>query len=205
MTDKQNMASPTPVGQEAQNTKEITSLELENRQQVIEQARKMHPIATELQAQYPVIPEEYEQNNPLIPSKPKSFIRRFTGALLIPFLLSLVAFIVLAAVGDSGLISINTFIQKYWITGMVCRVGLYCLFAWIIVPNMLRNIKHRKLLELHYYYEQAKQEPRCDIQTLWEIESRMQRVAQSHLSPWLIFSGLLLFDLIAVELPFILK
>lgn len=202
MTDKHHNASLAPIARGAQH--EITALD-ENHQQLIEQAKKLHPIATELQAQHPVIPKEYEENNPPIVLKPKSWLKRFTVALLLPFFLALIAFIVLAVVGNNGIASINAFIRNYWITGVVFRLGVYALFAWLIVPKILRDTQQRKLLELHYYYEQSKQDPRCDMQTLWEIEHRMQRVAQNRLSPWLIFTGLLLFDFIAVELPFILK
>lgn len=177
-------------------------------QSLIERAAELHPIATMLQHTFPVQPDEYEAQHPVRPPKKPSTLKKILrpiGSIFLLFLLMFVAAIFFVVVGEDSIATINTYIQKYWSLATVIRLFVYIGISWFVLPRMLNTIKHRKMLELHYYYEKAKQNPLCDMQTLWEIEERLDKVARSNLSPWFFLIGLIGFDLIAVQLPFLLK
>lgn len=149
-----------------------------------------------------------EMPAPLDIVKPKKRFRRlkrFLWRFSLPLLLGGFGWVMLAIFGGEGISSVERLIEQLWLPAALLRYSAYVFICWLLIPRLYQKAQAKQLAHDMQLYDMLYQHPNADQEAIWALEERMRRVAASKLKPIFVFLILVVFDLMAVELPFLLK
>lgn len=123
-------------------------------------------------------------------------------------LLFIIAGVVLAMVGDSGVQSLNKTIEQAWGTASLVRLGLYALVSWLVFPVIVKTARARaqnRMYARRYILFAEDVNGMAYSHALQQIEEQERKIARFRIPGWVCFVGLLAFDVLVVQLPFLIK
>lgn len=123
-------------------------------------------------------------------------------------LLFMVGGAVLAVLGDAGVQSLNKTIEEAWKTASLIRVGLYALISWLVFPVIVNTARARaqnRMYARRYILFAEDANGMAYNHALQQIEEQERKIARFRIPGWVCFVGLLAFDVLVVQLPFLIK
>lgn len=159
---------------------------------------------------YPVLvnPETGETSPLAFPQQPSKFWR-WTKRLLLPIIMPLLLFVVglltLALIGPSGVDKINNIIATWWWPATFFRIGIYFFLSWGFFGFISRRIRNTALMRVETQRQYLFEQGIPDHEVLMRLDAMEARIRTKRLPSWWLFAVLLVFDLLAIQLPYFLR
>lgn len=145
----------------------------------------------------------------LIPlTEKRGKLKRTWLAFVTLVLLFIIAGVVLAMVGDSGVQSLNKTIEQAWATASLIRIGLYALISWLVFPIIVNTARARaqnRMYARRYILFAEDANGMAYSHALQQVEEQERKIARFRIPGWICFVGLMVFDVLVVQLPFLIK
>ena len=135
-------------------------------------------------------------------------LKRTWLAFLTLVLLFIIAGSVLALVGDSGVQSLNKTIEQAWGMASLVRLGLYALVSWLVFPVIVKTARARaqnRMYARRYILFAEDANGLAYNHALQQVEEQERKIARFRIPGWICFVSLLVFDVLVVQLPFLIK
>lgn len=135
-------------------------------------------------------------------------LKRTLLAFLTLVLLFIIAGGVLALVGDSGVQSLSNTTEELWGIASLIRIALYALISWLVFPVIIKAARVRaqdRMYARRYVLFAEGANGMAYNHALQQIEEQERKIARFQIPGWVCFVGLLIFDVLVVQLPFLIK
>lgn len=153
-------------------------------------------------------------NEHVVAAKPhRPWWRRIGYALIAPIVLLIIATIVLNMFSTDSTESIAQAVDKYWLPTTIARLVLYCVLAFLIVPTMLKHLVSKSkndISALHHAISEEELSVKVHHQNPLVIQ--YQRAKAQHKvylqllrKRWVVFMILIGFDVLTIQVPFLLR
>ena len=159
---------------------------------------------------YPVLvnPETGETSLLALPQQTSRFWR-WTKRLLMPIVMPLLLFVIglltLALIGPSGVDKINNIIATWWWPATFFRLGIYFFLSWGFFGFISRRIRNTALMRVETQRQYLFEQGIPDHEVLMRLDAMEARIRTKRLPSWWLFAVLLVFDLLAIQLPYFLR
>lgn len=140
--------------------------------------------------------------------KKRGRIKRVFMAFGSAIVLYVLAAIFLLYIGDGGVQTLNQTISDMWMFATYFRVALYAVVSWLFLPVIVRTIRARAQNRMYARRYVAFAEDPNGIaysHAIQQIEAQEAKIARFRIPGWACFVGLLVFDALVVQLPFLIK
>ena len=142
-------------------------------------------------------------NNPL-PKRRWRRSKRFFKAFLTLLFLIIAGNILLAAFGEEGLSAATNLLHLVWWPATLIRLLVYLGISWLLLPRLNRYIREQALQRIAAQREASLEGSVLDHNRLQQLDAAETRIHQAGITPKLLFGLLLGFDLLALQLPYLL-
>lgn len=142
-------------------------------------------------------------NNPPPKRRWRRTKRLFKAFLTLLFLI-IVGNILLAAFGEEGLTAATNLLHLVWWPATLVRLLVYLGISWLLLPRLNRYIREQALQRIAAQREASLADGVLDHNRLQQLDAAETRIHQAGITPKLLFGLLLGFDLLALQLPYLL-
>lgn len=115
---------------------------------------------------------------------------------------------VLAVLGDTGVQSLNKTIEEAWKMASIFRIGLYALISWLVFPVIVNTARARaqnRMYARRYILFAEDPNGMAYSHALQQVEEQERKIARFRIPGWVCFVALMVFDVLVVQLPFLIK
>ena len=142
-------------------------------------------------------------NNPS-PKRRWRRTKRFFKAFLTLLFLIISGNILLAAFGEEGLSAATNLLHMIWWPATLVRLLVYLAISWLLLPRLNRYIREQALQRIATQREASLADGVLDHDRLQQLDAAEAHIHQAGVTPKLLFGLLLGFDLLALQLPYLL-
>jgi len=142
-------------------------------------------------------------NNPPPKRRWRRTKRAFKALLTLLFLI-IVGNILLAAFGEEGLSAATNLLHLIWWPATLVRLLVYLAISWLLLPHLNRHIREQALQRIAAQREASLADGVLDHERLQKLDAAETHIHQAGFTPKLLFGLLLGFDVIALQLPYLL-
>ena len=125
--------------------------------------------------------------------------------IIMPLLLFVVGLLTLALIGPSGVDKINNIIATWWWPATFSRLGIYFFLSWGFFGFISRRIRNTALMRVETQRQYLFEQGIPDHEVLMRLDAMEARIRTKRLPSWWLFAVLLIFDLLAIQLPYFLR
>jgi len=115
-----------------------------------------------------------------------------------------VIFILLTAFGEEGLSAATNLLHLVWWPATLIRLLVYLGISWLLLPRLNRYIREQALQRIAAQREASLADGVLDHDRLQQLDAAEAHIHQAGITPKLLFGLLLGFDLLALQLPYLL-
>ena len=130
--------------------------------------------------------------------------KRFFKAFLTLLFLIISGNILLAAFGEEGLSAATNLLHLIWWPATLIRLLVYLGISWLLLPRLNCYIREQALQRIAAQREASLADGVLDHNRLQQLDAAETRIHQAGITPKLLFGLLLGFDLLALQLPYLL-
>ena len=130
--------------------------------------------------------------------------RRFFKAFLTLLFLIISGNILLTAFGEEGLSAATNLLHLVWWPATLIRLLVYLGISWLLLPRLNRYIREQALQRIAAPREASLADGVLDHDRLQQLDAAEAHIHQAGITPKLLFGLLLGFDLLALQLPYLL-
>lgn len=140
------------------------------------------------------------------PTKPRwrRFKRGFR-ALGVIFGLALLAVLLDAILGEEAVPQMRGIVEQLWWPATLLRWTIYIVISFLILPVFMKHVRSRAMTNLEEQQRQLFLNGTPDQVALQQIETARLRIARSGVKARYVFLVLMCFDLLTLQLPYILR
>ncbi len=140
------------------------------------------------------------------PTKPRwRRLKRGFRALGVIFGLALLAVLLNAILGEDAIPQMRSVVEQLWWPATMLRWTIYIVISFLILPVFMKHVRSRAMANLEEQQRQLFLNGTPDQIMLQQIESARQRIARSGIKSRYVFICLFCFDVLTLQLPYILR
>ena len=130
--------------------------------------------------------------------------RRFFKAFLTLLFLIIAGNILLAAFGEEGLSAATNLLHLVWWPATLIRLLVYLGISWLLLPRLNRYVREQALQRIAAQREASLADGVLDHDRLQQLDAAETRIHQAGITPKFLLGLLLVFDVVALQLPYLL-
>lgn len=130
--------------------------------------------------------------------------RRFFKAFLTLLFLIIAGNILLATFGEEGLSAATNLLHLVWWPATLIRLLVYLGISWLLLPRLNRYIREQALQRIAAQREASLADGVLDHNHLQQLDAAETRIHQAGITPKFLLGLLLAFDVVALQLPYLL-
>lgn len=130
--------------------------------------------------------------------------KRFFKAFLTLLFLIISGNILLAAFGEEGLSAATNLLHLIWWPATLIRLLVYLGISWLLLPRLNRYIREQTLQRIVAQREASLADGVLDHNHLQQLDAAETRIHQAGITPKFLLGLLLAFDVVALQLPYLL-
>lgn len=130
--------------------------------------------------------------------------KRFFKAFLTLLFLIIAGNILLAAFGEEGLSAATNLLHLIWWPATLIRLLVYLGISWLLLPHLNRHIREQALQRIAAQREASLADGVLDHNRLQQLDAAETRIHQAGITPKFLLWLLLAFDVVALQLPYLL-
>jgi hypothetical protein len=130
--------------------------------------------------------------------------KRFFKAFLTLLFLIISGNILLAAFGEEGLSAATNLLHLIWWPATLIRLLVYLGISWLLLPRLNRYIREQALQRIAAQREASLADGVLDHNRLQQLDAAETRIHQAGITPKFLLGLLLAFDVVALQLPYLL-
>ena len=130
--------------------------------------------------------------------------KRFFKAFLTLLFLIISGNILLAAFGEEGLSAATNLLHLVWWPATLIRLLVYLGISWLLLPRLNRYIREQALQRIAAQREASLADGVLDHNHLQQLDAAETRIHQAGITPKFLLGLLLAFDVVALQLPYLL-
>ena len=142
-------------------------------------------------------------NNPPPKRRWRRTKRAFKAFLTLLFLI-IAGNILLAAFGEEGLSAATNLLHLIWWPATLIRLLVYLGISWLLLPHLNRHIREQALQRIAAQREASLEGSVLDHHRLQQLDAAETRIHQAGITPKFLLGLLLAFDVVALQLPYLL-
>jgi hypothetical protein len=142
-------------------------------------------------------------NNPPPKRRWRRTKRAFKALLTLLFLI-ISGNILLAAFGEEGLSAATNLLHLIWWPATLVRLLVYLAISWLLLPHLNRHIREQALQRIAAQREASLADGVLDHERLQKLDAAETRIHQAGITPKFLLGLLLVFDVVALQLPYLL-
>ncbi len=140
----------------------------------------------------------------------RHWLKRLLWAIALPIALFILSIVLLNIFGTQTIEKLNSALQSFWLPATIFRITIYLLIAFVIVPKMLSQGQAKNDSTIQTIKDDiAQNQINSDDDFLYQLLKKaeaQQRIYNYLLNRrYLILIGLIVFDMITLQLPYFLK
>ena len=130
--------------------------------------------------------------------------RRFFKAFLTLLFLIISGNILLAAFGEEGLSAATNLLHLIWWPATLVRLLVYLGISWLLLPRLNCYIREQALQRIAAQREASLEGSVLDHHRLQQLDAAEAHIHQAGITPKFLLGLLLVFDVVALQLPYLL-
>lgn len=130
--------------------------------------------------------------------------KRFFKAFLTLLFLIISGNILLAAFGEEGLSAATNLLHLIWWPATLIRLLVYLGISWLLLPRLNRYVREQALQRIAAQREASLEGSVLDHHHLQQLDAAEARIHQARITPKFLLGLLLAFDVVALQLPYLL-
>lgn len=130
--------------------------------------------------------------------------RRFFKAFFTLLFLIIAGNILLATFGEEGLSAATNLLHLVWWPATLIRLLVYLGISWLLLPRLNRYIREQALQRIAAQREASLADGVLDHNHLQQLDAAETRIHQAGITPKFLLGLLLAFDVVALQLPYLL-
>ena len=142
-------------------------------------------------------------NNPPPKRRWRRTKRAFKALLTLLFLI-IVGNILLAAFGEEGLSAATNLLHLIWWPATLVRLLVYLGISWLLLPRLNCYIREQALQRIAAQREASLEGSVLDHHRLQQLDAAEAHIHQAGITPKFLLGLLLVFDVVALQLPYLL-
>ena len=142
-------------------------------------------------------------NNPPPKRRWRRTKRAFKALLTLLFLI-ISGNILLAAFGEEGLSAATNLLHLIWWPATLVRLLVYLAISWLLLPRLNRYVREQALQRIAAQREASLADGVLDHDRLQQLDAAETRIHQAGITPKFLLGLLLVFDVVALQLPYLL-
>ena len=112
--------------------------------------------------------------------------------------------ILLAAFGEEGLSAATNLLHMIWWPATLVRLLVYLAISWLLLPHLNRHIREQALQRIAAQREASLADGVLDHERLQKLDAAETHIHQAGITPKFLLGLLLAFDVVALQLPYLL-
>ena len=130
--------------------------------------------------------------------------KRFFKAFLTLLFLIISGNILLAAFGEEGLSAATNLLHMIWWPATLVRLLVYLGISWLLLPRLNCYIREQALQRIAAQREASLEGSVLDHHRLQQLDAAEAHIHQAGITPKFLLGLLLVFDVVALQLPYLL-
>lgn len=130
--------------------------------------------------------------------------RRFFKAFFTLLFLIIAGNILLATFGEEGLSAATNLLHLVWWPATLIRLLVYLGISWLLLPRLNRYVREQALQRIAAQREASLEGSVLDHNRLQQLDAAETRIHQAGITPKFLLGLLLAFDVVALQLPYLL-
>ena len=130
--------------------------------------------------------------------------KRFFKAFLTLLFLIIAGNILLATFGEEGLSAATNLLHLVWWPATLIRLLVYLGISWLLLPRLNRYVREQALQRIAAQREASLEGSVLDHNRLQQLDAAETRIHQAGITPKFLLGLLLAFDVVALQLPYLL-
>ena len=130
--------------------------------------------------------------------------KRFFKAFLTLLFLIIAGNILLATFGEEGLSAATNLLHLVWWPATLIRLLVYLGISWLLLPRLNRYVREQALQRIAAQREASLADGVLDHDRLQQLDAAETRIHQAGITPKFLLGLLLVFDVVALQLPYLL-
>lgn len=152
-----------------------------------------------------------QQQSQTINKTKRPWWKKLLVAVMWPTLLILIAAVVLSLLGNEAADSMSNTVERLWLPSTLFRLGVYLVIAFLIAPQMLKRLINKNAQDIDLLEAELERvaEALPTDNELTHLIDRAKVQGRIYLClrkrKWILLIILLGFDLLTVQLPYLLR